>query len=354
MADYFEHKVSVTLSLHAYQTIESDMSIFLREVNWAGFINNVIRNFKDGSNASIQLAVQRKLDQMMDALQTPRHPLTDVQTRVVQKLAEDYARQLRDEMHAFPSDKETTKKIRINNENFDDLEINGSSRYFSSKDYRQAGLYIKALLEDYARQTFSKREEIFFQNYIHEIDYSIANRKTVKLKYISRSGKESKLELIPYGIIDDKATHYHYFIGIQKSSSESNYQLFSLRLSRIHSISSGARSTHITQKVRSEIDTQIQEKGVSYLQEDKEIYQIALTSTGIKMYNSIFHLRPRCTKITPSTKGLTIYEFDCTEEQIQNYFFRFGKNARILSPESLRLTFQRGYNEAAKSYKEGN
>lgn len=75
---------------------------------------------------------------------------------------------------------------------------------------------------------------------------------------------------------------------------------------------------------------------------------VRLTRAGKKMYASQLHLRPMYTRITGDDES--IYHFQCTETQARYYFFKFGKEAEILKPESLRNAFIRQYREALGAY----
>ena len=177
MSDYIEQKVSITLSYEAYNTIESDMSIFLPGGKWATFINILIENYKDDSSASIRLASERERARLESMIHTDRSPLTQAEKQFIGRLVDAYTQDLREQMNAYGSDSGITKKIRINNSNFEALGIGQHSEYYSGNDYRNAGTYIKSLLEDYARQSFSRREEIFFLDTIRSLQSCIADRK---------------------------------------------------------------------------------------------------------------------------------------------------------------------------------
>jgi len=45
-----------------------------------------------------------------------------------------------------------------------------------------------------------------------------------------------------------------------------------------------------------------------------------------------------------------IFEFNCTQYQIFNYFFPFGEDVEILSPKELRERFIKTYDNALKKY----
>ncbi|MCR5211410.1 MAG: hypothetical protein K6C41_02560 [Lachnospiraceae bacterium] len=46
-----------------------------------------------------------------------------------------------------------------------------------------------------------------------------------------------------------------------------------------------------------------------------------------------------------------IYRFHAAENQLEFYFFKFGKDARILEPKRLAEKFEMMYSEDAKAYK---
>ena len=94
-----------------------------------------------------------------------------------------------------------------------------------------------------------------------------------------------------------------------------------------------------------EIRNAIREVGIQYLADTYNKIVVEFTPHGENMYRSMLHLRPQYTK-----KSGNIYEFCCSERQADNYFFKFGHNARILEPERLADAFRRKYENAAKKY----
>ena len=354
MAKYDEQKVSITLSNEAHNTISSDMRIFLLKENWAGFINTILGNYKDESSASIKLATERERNRIFHLISTGKRNPSETENAIVKKLITHYTQQLREEMHSFSSDSGVTKKIRICDQNFEDLALDGESDYFSNNDYRQAGLYVKAILEDYARQPFSKREEIYFCPILSEISRAIDKHCLVKINYTDRNGEKFTFKLQPYGVVTDSTNHYHYFIGIPYGEQNALKSLYTLRISRMISVKALTSYTaHLSKNEQRIIKEQIATKGVSYLQGSEEICRVELTEHGRNLYNTILHLRPRYINTPePDSNGHAIYEFSCTQEQIRNYFIRFGKDAIILSPDTLKKEFADWYKEAAKNYKQ--
>lgn len=49
-----------------------------------------------------------------------------------------------------------------------------------------------------------------------------------------------------------------------------------------------------------------------------------------------------------------ILTFECTEQQLEYYFIKFGENTEILTPLSLRKRFIEIHENALKHYREEN
>ena len=71
------------------------------------------------------------------------------------------------------------------------------------------------------------------------------------------------------------------------------------------------------------------------------------------MFRSILHLRPVAddSLTTTDEDGSQTICFFCTYRQIENYFFKFGKEAKILSPEEDAAKFREAYLAAYGEYK---
>ncbi len=351
MPNYDEQKVSITLSYEAYQIIKDDMNIFIPEVNWAGFINSILSGFMDSSNASIKSASLRERQRIIDLLKSNNEPLTPTEKTIIDTLENDFRNRLRSEMKSYSTDSYITKKIRISNDNAKAINMSGDSDYFDKEDYSSAGKYIKALLEDYARQQFSIRERIIFHHTFNVINNCISSNSLLKLVYKSRDDVKSILKIKPYGILTDKLNGYHYCVGLLYDTQVDMPPLFSLRISRICSVRQLSQTSRIKPKEKAYIESQIKNSGVAYIQGTTNECEIELTPKGEKLYRSILHLRPRYKELPqPGSNGNMIYIFDCTDEQIRNYFFQFGKEAKITKPKYLKEEFFARFSDAASIY----
>ena len=82
--------------------------------------------------------------------------------------------------------------------------------------------------------------------------------------------------------------------------------------------------------------------------EDKIIQiKVKLTPKGKQKYIEQVHMRPSG-KLEHNSEDE--YIFTCPERQAEYYFWKFGKDAEIISPPALREKFTLSYKEALALY----
>ena len=337
-------RISLSLSPEAYSIITSDMDYFQNTKNLDGFINTIIKNYRDSSDASISLARERERDKYSNRIKdsSKTSVISKEDSECIERLVIGYTNELTIRMNSFNSG--ILLKPRINNENYDELCM-GTSNFQEEAYYPREGRYIKALLEDYAQLPFFEREDIFFKETIDNINEAIEHGNIIKLKYINRKQQEIQINVRPYKISSGPLLRYHYLIALSCDSDDNT--IFTLRVSRITDSKKLSRTSHITQKEQAFIEDTIRNKGIQYIvSKDSEI-KVRLSDQGYKLYKSILYLRP---KYTEFDENRNIFTFFCAEEQIKNYFFQFGKEAEIISPESLRHEFWQRFRDAAENY----
>ena len=341
-------RISLSLSPEAYSTIISDMDIFQNENNLDGFINKILMNYKEISDASISLAREREREKYIKWIKTSsgNNNISDEESACIDRLVAGYTNELTIKMNSYNNG--MPLKPRINNENYDDLKM-GSFDFQEEAYYPREGRYIKAILEEYSLLTFYEREGVFFKNIIDCINEAISIGNVIKLNYINRKQQQTKMIVRPYKIMSSPLLQYHYLLALP-ADNKTNNNILPLRISRITDEPKKlSRTSHITIQEQKHIDEVIRTKGIQYIvSQDSEI-KVELTEQGYKLYKSIIYLRPKHTNITH--KGdKWVLTFMCAEEQIKNYFFQFGKEAEIISPEPLRQEFFEKYKSAADTY----
>jgi predicted DNA-binding transcriptional regulator YafY len=223
----------------------------------------------------------------------------------------------------------------------------GDEVYYDQK----IGRYLKAVFEEYARLSYYKREQLFFQNTINIAKAAIKSRKRLKITIIASSGRQDKYDVRPHSVITDRQSLYNYLTGfssriVKDGENISKPKPASFRISRIKEIKVQSKSGKITEIQKAEIVNQLIKKGPSFLVGDVESIKIKLTDAGKQFYRRQFFLRPPYDEILADD----IYVFHCSEGQIRSYFIKFGKNAQIIEPLSLKEYFLDFYSEACQTY----
>ena len=72
---------------------------------------------------------------------------------------------------------------------------------------------------------------------------------------------------------------------------------------------------------------------------------VRMTERGKQMYKMIVKNRPQVTSIEGNK-----YVFDWPEQQLEDYFRRFGKEAIVIRPKSLKQKLVKYYEDAAEAY----
>ena len=138
-------------------------------------------------------------------------------------------------------------------------------------------------------------------------------------------------------------------------ASDAGYHPAVFRIARIVKLKAYAhsyRSGKLTKAEQADIETCVKKNGIEFLVDQNEIGNVSLTQAGFRMYQTILHLRPEAVEKVPdpNISGNVILTFHCTRLQLSYYFFRFGKEAKILEPAELAQEFREGYDAAAERY----
>lgn len=366
----------ISLSQCAMNIIEADSISFMDSSNISGFVNLVLRNIWQTSDASISLARKREYERLIDTLQReqymkqatndqqlafykPSAILLPDEERIVDLFLSGFCRQLIETMTAFP--KEVSLNIRLQNDVYDYLGLQDDWTRSESEYYKQHSDYVKALLEDYAHKSYYDREAIFFATDIdfvrRELLLPDSEKRILSIEYKTANGELRHYNCKPYGIVADDGQNFHYLVGMSADADLKGgaYVEAVFRISRIKGVSLRAKSfgSGKLKKFEQEaLQQSIERKGVQYLIAKEEEFQIRLTPTGIKWYGSFTFQRPVYRDRRPCSNGNTVLVFDCTKAQIDNYFFKFGREAFIVAPTALATDFLSRYRLAYEKYEE--
>lgn len=341
----FDQKQHINLTESAWLFIEDDMhNFYLDEKNrqLSGFLNRIFKNFHEHAQASISIESSKLSMQMENLLSASAFKDVDskIKRRFSQMMIHTFETESIQSVTSYP--KGEGRKFRINNENLGIIEDLMEDRYYDGS----LGLYLKALFEEYARKPYYERERIFFSDYVEIIEQAID--KNLLLKVTLDSNR--KFYLKPYSIVMDKYASFNYLVGYGqpiKVTDVDEEHMSSFRLSRIQDIKIlQSKSGKIGVEKQKKLQQELNIKGPQFLTSEAVEIRIRLNKKGIEKYRTQIHLRPQYTRIENNQD----YIFSCTETQAYYYFFKFGKDAVVLSPKSLRAKFKFDYETAINEY----
>ena len=361
--DPIDNRQRINLSDYAISIIEHDMDVFRASADITDsnqdrskYINQILRNYKDISSASSAQLINLKREKYLNALAG----LTDSET-AAQRLLVDYKQELADKRTYFLGKRGTSVNIRLNKESLEYLvspEAQANSHFY--KDLR-IGEFLKVLVEEFTELPYVIRERIFYKDIVDTVHAAVNDRKMIKIvlrsfiKNADGSLVRNSVYLKPFDILEDSGKQYNYIVGYSSKNVQGPWAPYPVRLSSVSQCKKLNYSGTITSKDRKELVDLIDDLGVAYIGSPKfmrEKIVVQLTQDGEKLYRQILHQRPMFIKEEEGKHGPNTHCFYCSEFQARVYFFRFGKEARILSPVHLAQKFKALFEEAAARYQE--
>lgn len=347
-----DHKQRLTITNYAMSIIESDALSFdkknkpIDKPNITGFINRIFWNFKDDAKASIMTSCEHyrlELEAGNNISQTKFNKTN------IENLLAEYAKKLESEMIHNIYDSSCSFTLRINDENLDFL-VNDCSEDKFYGEYH-IGKYLRTLIEEYAFLPPAMREQIYYVSWFENINDAINQNKQIKIK--TENGNKW-IYVKPYKIVLDGSARYHYLIGYtifdDKTEHSGAYRIMNLKDVQKPRLSRKAFSNKQQEKIyKANLENELRIKGAQFMAGDSVEVQVMLTNIGQKLYNSILHLRPAYVTVEKKTTGY-IYTFNCTERQIEYYFFNFGSEAKIIKPQQLVNHIAQRFIAAANIY----
>ena len=125
-----------------------------KTIKFSTIINTIFANFHQLADASISIRCMQKQEELEE------RKTFKLSKKEIELLVSEYKLTLLKKIKI--NQKGVGVKFRINNENFDLLDLSEEDEYYDGS----IGAYIKALCEEYARIPYYKRERIFFYDKI--------------------------------------------------------------------------------------------------------------------------------------------------------------------------------------------
>jgi len=317
------HKQHINLSNQAHDIIFMDMLNFMGERNVSGFVNRLIVNFSDESEASYVEMLGKKQGELEAALSDI--PENGTKKAIIDRLVDDYRKTIDMKIAGYPGGDSIS--IRLSNDNYERFFM----RYCPTGEfYTRQGQYFKALLEEYAGLPQEMREAVFFRDTVESLNSAIIQKTLVK--YALANGKD--YEMRPISVSADSRTRWNYLLGYSRPyQSQLDWRLVSVRVSRIVRISEiRSRTGKVTKDELRSAQKRLISSGLAYIQDEPEEITIRLTDRGMQRLEMTIHLRPYFEK----TAEKNVITLICTQMQALDYFCRFIGEIEVISPASFK------------------
>ena len=356
-----ENKQRISLTPSAIETLLSDLDIFhgsdkayvKKEDISSADLNRIFEHFRRHAMSSVSLQIRAEEIRLNQVLAN-----IDLSNRraVVAYLLEDYRSELLKKTKSDKNIKRESITFRINTGNMNYLASDDGQDEASFYDDR-VGKYMATVFEEYCRLSFFSREGYYYQDWIAEIKAAIAEKTLLKITLRSQSQRngeiKNNIQYVKPVLITETPEHlYHYVVGATASSREGPWKIGSIRLTSMLKCDKLEQIITHYSELCGAVNEAIKEKGIQFLSDDQSSLTVVVqfTPRGEQMYKSILHLRPNCIEKAENR----VYKFKCSFSQARNYFFRFGKDACVLSPAGLSGQLEREYANAARVYREKN
>ena len=234
------------------------------------------------------------------------------------------------------NEKSTAITLTISGESYEIISIIENNLL---KDSSLSG-YLKDMFVSYLSIPRSNREIIIFKDIQKAIATAISEKKIITFSTTS-SEKNTTFTVEPYLLAPSKEEQCNYLI-----CNDARVHIpRTFRISRLKSI-------FITSAVfpfDENLYRELQDKALRSPQSVSKTVQavVKMNSFGIRKFKVVTKNRPDILKIEGD-----LYYFDWPELQLEEYFKRFGRDAIVLEPESLRERLKKYYSMALRAYKD--
>ncbi len=224
------------------------------------------------------------------------------------------------------------------------LTVSGSSyeiiRIIENNMLKETSLsqYLKDMFNSYLSIPRSEREAIIFRDTYEDIEKALKEHRILSFTNTSSDNEYSFL-VEPYVIAPSKEEQCNYLLCMDRKSRKPR----TFRISRLRSVFVTADSF----PPDPEIQKELQEKALRSPQSVSQSVQavVRMSQHGVRKFKVITKNRPTVSKIEGD-----LYFFDWPEIQLEEYFKRFGKDAIVIEPESLKEKIKKFYYYGLKEY----
>lgn len=294
-------------------------------VNLNGFLKTLIANYFDRYNSESG----KLLDNITQEL-TNTMTIDDEKAKfLAKKIIHTYIKADCDH-----NGKNSALTLTVSGSSYDKLEIIKNNML---KDV-SLSQYIKDMFNSYLSIPRNEREAIIFKDAYEDINRSLKEQKILSFTSTT-SGAEKSYLVEPYMIAPSKEEQCNYLLCYDRDSNKKR----TFRISRLRSVYVTSDIFTIDPDIENELREIAARSPHSVLPTVHAV--VLLNQYGIKKFKVMTKNRPDVSK-----KEGNLYYFDWPEDQLKEYFIRFGSDAVVIEPDSLKEKIRTFYYYGLKEY----
>ncbi len=201
--------------------------------------------------------------------------------------------------------------------------------------------YFRNMFSSYASLPQDEREKIVFMPQYDAIMQAVGQKKKIFVTTTSLSGNK-KHELSPFALTDSKEELHVYLLSCN------NGVCLPMRLSRIESVAVLSENAVFTDEQKATFAKMLAYGPQFRYGKNEGEVRIQLSHRGTELFKKMYVHRPVPVRIVNND-----YYFECSHNQIIQYFVRFGKEAYVVYPQSVRDSVRNFYADAIDRYDAG-
>lgn len=294
-------------------------------VNLNGFLKTLIANYFDRYNSESGKLLDNVTQELTDTVAINDEKAEFLAKRIIHT----YIKTDRDH-----DGKASPLTLTVSGSSYDKLEIIKNNML---KDV-SLSQYIKDMFSSYLSIPRNEREAIIFKDTYEDINRALKEQKILSFTSTT-SGAEKAFLVEPYMIAPSKEEQCNYLLCYDMDSSRKR----TFRISRL-------RSVYVTSDIFTidpDIENELREIAARspHSVSPTVLAVVRLNQYGIKKFRAMTKNRPNV-----SRKNGDLYYFDWPEDQLKEYFIRFGSDAVVIEPASLKEKIKDFYYYGLKEY----
>ena len=355
-------KLNIYLPESASDLIKKDCFNFrILKANDTPNVNDYITRLLCGYHSAFQEELDQEINLIIDNITNELHFHND---RKLKEIASNIVYTRFNDLKAKPHGNHISYKpvrktesffMDPNNDSIEDYDIEkiqsgqqDPDSYFPNNFSRSN--YLRGLILQFLNLSMAEREKYLFLEQYEELVDRCSRKKAINIKLKTEKVVRS---IIPYKVEPGETGLYNYLVCAERTKENtliiSSYHLCDITFDKV--LTAPKNMPPLTKEMIALLKKTLK-NGPNHIYLGSQITRVQFTKDGCDLFKKIYTDRPHPMKKEKQEDGSSIYTFDCPQVQLFRYFRRFGPDAKILEPESLKEELIQFYKDSLKNYED--